>query len=86
MFTEMSLFKMSSSESNYGLSCISDNGSEYKYLLGIYRDFETEKVETAASKHDVDDLSDDPAYTDDPLTDQQSLKEYEQQHAEERSD
>ena len=82
----MSLFKMSSSESNSGLNCISDNGSEYKYLLGIYRDFETEKVETAASKQDVDDLSDDCAYTDEPITDEQWLKEYEQQHAEERSD
>ena len=81
----MSLFKMSSSESNSGLNCISDNGSEYKYLLSIYHDFETEKVETAASKQEVDDLSDDRAYTDEPLTDEQWLKEYEQQHAEERS-
>ena len=65
---------------------MAQNTKLIQYLLGIYRDFKTEKVETAASKHDVDDLSDDHAYTDEPLTDEQWLKEYEQQHAEERSD
>ena len=42
VFAEISLFKMSSSESNSDLSCISDDDSEYNYIPGIYPDFETE--------------------------------------------
>lgn len=32
----------------------------------------------------IDDLSSDRAYTDEPLTDEQWLKEYEQQHTEKK--
>lgn len=37
---------------------------------------------TIDSEHDVDDSSADRAYTDEPLADEEWLKEYEQQQAE----
>ena len=64
VFTEISLFKMSSSEPNSALSCISDDDSEYNYIPGIYPDLETEKSETTARERDINDLSADRAYTD----------------------
>ena len=74
---EISLFKISSSESNSDLSYISDDDSEYNYIPDIYLDFETEKAETTDSERDVDDLNGYRAYTDEPLGDEEWLKEYE---------
>ena len=63
LFTEISVFKMSSPESNSHVSCLSDNDSEYNFIPGIYPDFETEKAVTTDSERDVDDLRGDRAYT-----------------------
>ena len=61
VITEISLFKMLSSECNSDLRCISDDDSEYNYIPGIYLDFEKEKGETIGSDWGVDDLSGDHA-------------------------
>ena len=56
--------------------------TQYNFILGIYPDFETGKAERTDSEHDVDDLSGDFAYTEEPLADEEWLKEYAQQQAE----
>ena len=84
MFTEISLFKMSSLESNSDLSLTSDDDSECNYILGIYPDFETEKAHTSDNERNVDNLSGDRVYRDEPLADEEWLKEYEQQQAEKK--
>ena len=61
MFTEISLFKLSSLESNPDQSYISDDDSEYNCIPGIYPDFEIEKSETNDREREADDLIGDPS-------------------------
>ena len=82
VFTEISLFKISSSEFNSDLSCRVMMTQNTTTILGIYPEVENLGKVTTGSECDACRRSGDRAYTEEPLADEKWLKEYEQQQAE----